>query len=140
MDQRSYSRHQHGEIQAVCGVTPKIEGFFAVCKAKGLTGEQGIIIPATNVPNLMLDEEVIDAVWAGQFHICAVRTIDEGIELLTGSPAGQRDPDGQHPEGTVHRLVEDRLREYAERLRAFTTNHRTETDRDHGATDPRSEQ
>src|SRR6266487_6723634 len=85
MDQRSYSRHQHGEIQAVCGVTPKIEGFFAVCKAKGLTGEQGIIIPATNVPNLMLDEEVIDAVWAGQFHICAVRTIDEGIELLTGS-------------------------------------------------------
>ncbi len=130
------SVNQHGEIQAVGGVTPKIEGFFAVCKAKGLTGEQGIIIPAANVPNLMLDEEVIDAVRAGQFHIWAVRTIEEGIELLTGSPAGQRGPDGQYPEGTVHRLVEDRLREYAERLRAFTTDHRTEADRDHGATDP----
>ena len=134
------SVNQHGEIQAVGGVTSKIEGFFAVCKAKGLTGEQGIIIPATNVPNLMLDEEVIDAVRAGQFHIWAVRTIDEGIELLTGSPAGQQCLDGLFPEGTVHRLVEDRLREYAERLRAFTTDHRTEAGRDHGATDPRSGQ
>ncbi len=130
------SVNQHGEIQAVGGVTPKIEGFFAVCKAKGLTGEQGVIIPAANVPNLMLDEEVIDAVRAGQFHVWAVRTIDEGIELLTGRPAGQRDLDGQYPEGTVHRLVEDRLREYAERLRAFTTDHRAEAGRDHGATDP----
>ncbi len=128
------SVNQHGEIQAVGGVTPKIEGFFAVCKAKGLTGEQGIIIPVANVPNLMLDEEVIDAVQADQFHIWAVRTIDEGIELLTGRPAGQRDPDGQYPEGTVHRLVEERLREYAERLRSFIADHRTETDRDHGAT------
>ena len=88
----------------------------------------------------MLDEEVIDAVRAGQFHIWAVRTIDEGIELLTGSPAGQRGPDGLYPEGTVHRLVEDQLREYAEHLRAFTTDHRTEAGRDHGATDPKSGQ
>ena len=132
------SVNQHGEIQAVGGVTAKIEGFFAVCKAKGLTGEQGIIIPAVNVPNLMLDEEVIEAVRAGQFHIWAVRTIDEGIELLTDCPAGQRGPDGQYPEGTVHRLVEDRVREYAERLRAFTADHRTEADGDHGATDPSS--
>ena len=130
------SVNQHGEIQAVGGVTPKIEGFFAICKAKGLTGEQGIIIPATNVPNLMLDEEVIEAVRAGQFHVWAVRTIDEGIELLTDRPAGQRGPDGQYPLGTVHRLVEDRLRDYAERLRAFTTDHRTEAAGDHGATDP----
>ena len=130
------SVNQHGEIQAVGGDTPKIEGFFAVCKAKGLTGEQGIIIPAANVPNLMLDEEVIDAVRAGQFHIWAVRTIDEGIELLTGRQAGQRGPDGQYPEGTVHRLVEDRLREYAERLRAFITDHTAEAERDHGGTDP----
>ena len=134
------SVNQHGEIQAVGGVTPKIEGFFAVCKAKGLTGEQGIIIPATNVPNLMLDEEVIDAVRVGQFHIWAVRTIDEGIELLTDIPAGQRGPDGQYPEGTVHRLVGDRLQEYAERLRAFAADHKTEAERDHGATDPRSGQ
>jgi predicted ATP-dependent protease len=124
------------EIQAVGGVTPKIEGFFAVCKAKGLNGEQGIIIPAANVPNLMLDEEVIDAVQAGKFHIWAVHTVDEGIELLTGQPAGQRDPDGQYPEGTVHRMVEERLREYAERLRSFTADHKTEADRDHGATGP----
>jgi len=130
------SVNQHGEIQAVGGVTPKIEGFFAVCKAKGLTGEQGIIIPAANVRNLMLDEEIIDAVQAGQFHVWAVHTIDEGIELLTGHPAGQRGPDGQYPGGTVHRLVEDRLRDYAERLRAFTTDHRAEADRDHGATNP----
>ena len=72
------SVNQHGEIQAVGGVTSKIEGFFAVCKAKGLTGEQGIIIPASNVPNLMLEEEVIDAVRAGQFHIWAVRTNRRG--------------------------------------------------------------
>ena len=130
------SVNQHGEIQAVGGVTPKIEGFFAVCKARGLTGEQGIIIPAANVPNLMLDEEVIDAVRAGQFHIWAVRTIDEGIELLTGRQVGQRGPDGLYPEGTIHRLVEDRLQEYAERLRAFTADHTSEADRDHGATDP----
>jgi predicted ATP-dependent protease len=100
------SVNQHGEIQAVGGVTAKIEGFFAVCKAKRLNGEQGIIIPAANVPNLMLDEEVIEAIRAGQFHVWAVRTIDEGIELLTGYPAGQRGSDGQYPEGTVHRLVE----------------------------------
>ncbi len=125
------SVNQHGEIQAVGGVTTKIEGFFAVCKAKGLTGEQGIIIPAANVPNLMLDEEVINAVRAGQFHIWAVRSTDEGIELLTGHPAGQRGPDGQYPEGTVHRLVEERLREYAERLRAFAADHGTEAGREH---------
>lgn len=131
------SVNQHGEIQAVGGVTPKIEGFFAVCKAKGLTGEQGIIIPAANVPNLMLDEEVIDAARAGQFHVWAVRTIDEGIELLTGRPAGQRGPDGQYPEGTVHRLVEERVRAYAERLRAFASDHRTEAGQGHGTTEKR---
>ncbi len=130
------SVNQHGEIQAVGGVTSKIEGFFAVCKAKGLNGEQGIIIPASNVPNLMLEEEVIDAVRSGQFHVWAVRTIDEGIELLTGISAGQHDSEGQYPEGTVHRLVEDRLREYAERLRAFTTDHKTEGKGDNSSTDP----
>ena len=95
-----------------------------------------MIIPAANVPNLMLDEEVIDAVHAGQFHVWAVSTIDEGIELLTGHPAGQRGPDGQYPEGTVHRLVEDRLRDYAERLHAFTADHSTEAEQSHGTTNP----
>jgi predicted ATP-dependent protease len=113
------SVNQHGEVQAVGGVNAKIEGFFAVCKAKGLTGEQGVMLPAANIPNLMLEQEVIDAVKAGQFHIWGVRTIDEGIELLTGRPAGQRGDDGHYPEGSVHRLVEDRLRDFAERLRAL---------------------
>jgi lon-related putative ATP-dependent protease len=131
------SVNQHGEIQAVGGVTSKIEGFFAVCKAKGLTGEQGIIIPASNVSNLMLEEEVIDAVRSGQFHVWAVRTIDEGIELLTGISAGQRDSEGLYPEGTVHRLVEDWLKEYAERLRAFTTDHKTEAKQDNSPADPK---
>ncbi len=132
------SVNQHGEIQAVGSVIHKIEGFFTVCKAKGLTGEQGIIIPAANVPNLMLDEEVIDAVRADQFHVWAVRTIDEGVELLTGHPAGQRGPDGQYPEGTVHRLVEERLRSYAECLRAFASDHPDEAGQNQDATQPRS--
>jgi predicted ATP-dependent protease len=113
------SVNQHGEVQVVGGVTRKIEGFFATCKAKGLDGEQGAIVPAANVPNLMLADEVIEAVEAGRFHVWAVRTIDEGIELLTGQPAGERGPDGEYPARTVHRLVEDRLRHYAERLQSF---------------------
>jgi lon-related putative ATP-dependent protease len=127
------SVNQHGEVQAVGGVTSKIEGFFAVCKAKGLSGEQGILIPAANVPNLMLEEEVIEAVRARQFHIWAVRTIDEGIELLTGHPAGERGSDGQYPEGSVHRLVEERTRSYAERLRAFAADQRIAAGQDYDA-------
>src|SRR5579885_844756 len=125
------SVNQHGEIQAVGGVIPKIEGFFAVCKARGLTGEQGVIIPAANVPNLMLNEEVIDAVRNGQFHVWAVHTIDEGIELLTGHPAGQRGSDGQYPVGTVHQLVEGKLQQYAEFLRDFGNGHTTTARRKH---------
>lgn len=113
------SVNQHGQVQAVGGVTRKIEGFFAVCRARGLTGRQGVIIPAANVQNLMLSEEVVAAVQAGQFHIWAVRTIDEGIELLTGRPAGEREPDGSYPEGSVHRQVEERLRHYADQQRQF---------------------
>jgi predicted ATP-dependent protease len=132
------SVNQRGEIQAVGGVNAKIEGFFAVCKARGLTGDQGIIIPAANVPHLMLDEEVINAVRNGQFHIWAVHTSDEGIELLTGCPAGERGATGQYPAETVHRLVEDRLRNYAERLRDFGADHRADVVRVNGATRSRS--
>ena len=112
------SINQKGEVQAVGGVTRKVEGFFAVCKARGLTGEQGVVIPAANVPHLMLSDEVVEAVRGGQFHVWAVSSVDEALELLTGRPAGVRGEDG-YPEGTVHRLVEDRLRAYAERLRGF---------------------
>lgn len=99
------------------GVTAKVEGFFAVCRARGLTGEQGLAIPRANVPHLMLAHEVVAAIAAGEFHVWAVEHVDEGIELMTGHPAGARGADGAYPEGSVHRCVEDRLRNYAMRLR-----------------------
>src|SRR5262245_18661769 len=110
---------QHGRVQTVGGVTAKVEGFFAVCRARGLTGEQGVMIPHTNVRHLMLADEAVAAVAAGDFHVWAVETVDEGIELLTGCPAGARGADAVFPEGSVHRRVEDRLRGYADRLRDF---------------------
>ena len=110
---------QHGQVQAIGGVNEKIEGFFEVCRAKGLTGEQGVIIPAANVRNLMLREEVVEAVREGQFHVYPVSTVDEGIALLTGKEAGERQADGTYPEGTVNRAVQDRLRDLAEKVREF---------------------
>jgi lon-related putative ATP-dependent protease len=110
------SVNQHGEIQPIGGVNQKIEGYYDVCKAFGLTVEQGVLIPVQNIKNLMLRYDVIDAVKAGQFHIYAVGSVDEGIELLTGIPAGER-VDGGYPEGTIHHLVEKRLKEFAERLK-----------------------
>lgn len=111
------SVNQFGEVQAIGGVNEKIEGFFDICNARGLSGEQGVLIPASNVQHLMLRADVRDAVAAGQFHIYAVRTIDEGIELLTGLPAGVADAEGNYPDGSINGLVSDRLAEYA-RIRA----------------------
>jgi predicted ATP-dependent protease len=111
--------NQHGEVQAVGGVTRKIEGFYEICRERGLTGEQGVIVPTANVKNLMLREEIVEAVRAGRFHVWAVSHIDEGLSLLMERVAGGRAVDGTFPEGTVHRLVQDRLREYAEQIRAF---------------------
>lgn len=115
------SVNQHGEIQAVGGVTLKVEGFFDVCRAMpgGLTGEQGVIVPAANVANLMLREDVVEAVAQGRFHIYPVRTVDEGIEILTGVPAGERGPDGTYPADSVNGRVDRRLRELAEKLQQF---------------------
>ncbi|MCW3995404.1 MAG: AAA family ATPase [Candidatus Bathyarchaeota archaeon] len=115
------SVNQKGEVQAIGGVNEKIEGFFEVCKAKGLTGEQGVMIPESNVQNLMLKEEVLEAVKAGQFSIYSVKTIDEGIEILTGTKAGQRQPDGSYEEGTVNYLVDKQLREMAEKIKEYPT-------------------
>ena len=109
------SVNQRGEIQPIGGATRKIEGFFDVCKAKGLSGGQGVLIPRTNVKNLMLRPEVVEAVREGQFHIYPVDTIEQGIELLTGVPAGELGDDGTYPEGTVFGAVDRRLAEYAER-------------------------
>jgi predicted ATP-dependent protease len=110
------SINQRGEIQAVGSVTLKIEGFFAVCQAHGLSGEQGVIIPEANVRHLMLKPAVVEAVARGQFHVWAIRGVDEGIELLTGVPAGARQADGSYPEGTVHARVQARLAGFAARL------------------------
>jgi len=110
------SVNQWGEIQPIGGVNQKIEGFFQVCRAKGLTGEQGVLIPQRNVGNLMLREEVVEAVREGRFHIYAARTIDDGIEILMGAAAGERQPDGTYPEGAVHERVSRRLKVMAEKL------------------------
>jgi predicted ATP-dependent protease len=104
-------------VQAIGGGTYKIEGFYDVCKAKGLTGEQGVMIPSDNVRNLALNDEVVQAVKDGKFHIYAVSTIDEGIEVLTDTPAGKVNGDGEYPEGTIHYLVEARLDDLAEKAR-----------------------
>jgi lon-related putative ATP-dependent protease len=112
----SGSVNQKGEIQPVGGITRKIEGFFATCKLKGLTGDQGVIIPHQNIINLMLDDEVVEAVREGKFHIYAVKSVDEGITILTGMPAGERGEDGKYPEGTINYLVEKKLREYHETM------------------------
>ena len=117
------SVNQFGQVQAIGGATHKIEGYFAVCKAQGFTGKHGVMIPAANVPTLMLNDEVVEAVRSGQFSIWQVRTVDEGIEILTGVPAGDRDATGEYPAGTVHRLVEDRLRKFAETTQAFAIPH-----------------
>lgn len=113
------SVNQKGEIQAIGGINQKIEGFFDVCRAKGLTGEQGVLLPVENVPDLMLREDVVEAVRQGQFHLFPVATIDEGIEILTGVQAGQRREDGKFEEGTINQLVDRRLRELAEGLRQY---------------------
>jgi lon-related putative ATP-dependent protease len=113
------SVNQKGEVQAIGGVNEKLEGFFEVCRAKGLTGKQGAMIPASNVQNLMLKEEMVEAGKAGKFTIYPVKTIDEGIEVLTGVPAGKRKKDGTYPERTVNHLVDKKLREMAETYRAF---------------------
>ncbi len=104
---------QHGHIQAVGGINEKIEGFFAVCRDRGFTGTQGVIIPRANQRHLMLRDEVVEAVQKGQFHIWAVDTLDEAIALLTEMEPGQRGADGHFPEGTFHRAVEDRLEAFA---------------------------
>jgi lon-related putative ATP-dependent protease len=112
------SVNQLGQVQAIGGVNDKIEGFFDLCAARGLTGTQGVLIPASNVQHLMLRADVIDACAAGRFAVYPVAHVDEGIELLTGLPSGTRDADGRFAAGSVNARVEDRLREFARVRRA----------------------
>lgn len=115
------SVNQNGQVQAIGGVNEKIEGFFDICRGRGLTGDQGVLIPAVNRKHLMLRQDVVEAVSAGRFHVYPVETVDEGIELLTGRPAGAREADARFPAGSINRLVEDRLTAFAEARRRYGT-------------------
>jgi predicted ATP-dependent protease len=121
------SVNQHGQVQPIGGVNEKIEGFFDVCRARGLTGQQGVLIPAANAKHLMLRDDVVEAANAGQFHVYPVDTVDQALELLTGVPAGAPDAQGAYPEGSANQRVDARLEEllqlrlaFAERAREYS--------------------
>jgi lon-related putative ATP-dependent protease len=113
------SVNQQGEVQAIGGVNEKIEGFFDICRARGLTGTQGVLIPQSNVQHLMLRRDVIDACIAGQFSVYPISTIDQGVALLTNHAAGARGADGSYPPDSVNRLIEDRFRSFARIRQSF---------------------
>ncbi len=113
------SVNQNGEIQPIGGVNQKIEGFFDICRARGLTGKQGVMIPHQNVEDLSLRKDVVAGVAEGKFHIYPIHTIDQGIEILTGVAAGEREPDGKFPLGSVNFLADQKLMELAKRMKAF---------------------
>ena len=113
------SVNQNGEVQAIGGVNHKIEGFYECCRKEGLTGKQGVMIPESNVKDLMLRKDVVEAVKKKKFHVYAVKTIDEGVVILTGKRAGEMKPDGTYPKGTINALVNERLKELAEGLKKF---------------------
>lgn len=116
------SVNQKGEVQVIGGVNQKIEGFFDCCKKNGLTGDQGVMIPASNVKDLMLRKDVVDAVKKGKFTVYSVKAIDEGIEILTGKKAGVKREDGSYPKGTINYLVDKKLKDLAEGLTRFGKN------------------
>jgi lon-related putative ATP-dependent protease len=113
------SVNQRGEVQAIGGVNEKIEGFFALCKFRGLDGTQGVLIPKANEQHLMLDKEIVEACRKGMFHVFSVSTIDEGMEILTGLPSGTRAADGLYPSGSINERVEKKLLAFAETRRSF---------------------
>ena len=116
------SVNQHGQIQAIGGVNQKIEGFYDICRKRGLSGDQGVMIPAANVKHLMLRQDVIKSVEAGEFHIYPISHIDEGIQILTGIPAGEKLDDGSFTDGTINGLVKQRLEQMANKLSDFGKN------------------
>jgi predicted ATP-dependent protease len=113
------SINQQGRVQAIGGVNEKIEGFFDICKRRGLSGSQGVLVPASNVEHMMLREDVVEAVEDGDFHIYAVRSVDEAMHLLTGVEPGQPDGEGHYPQGTLNERVASKLTDFAQRVRKF---------------------
>jgi ATP-dependent Lon protease len=113
------SMNQQGDIQAIGGVNQKIEGFFDVCRIKGLSGTQGVMMPESNVEDLMLREDILEAVAAGKFHIWPVAKIEQGIEILTGCVAGLKNSDGKFEQGSAFALMDDRMRDMARTLKEF---------------------
>jgi predicted ATP-dependent protease len=107
-----------GELAAVPGINERVEGFFDLCTARGVSGA-AVVIPKVSAANLMLREDVVEAAGAGKFAIYAAATIDEGLEILTGLKTGARGADGLYPAGSLHRLVDDRLKDFANRVAAF---------------------
>ncbi|MGD8866890.1 MAG: ATP-binding protein [Gemmatimonadales bacterium] len=122
------SVNQHGRVQPIGAVNEKIEGFFDICNARGLTGEQGVLIPASNVKHLMLRRDVVDAVSEKRFHVWAIETVDQGMEILTALPMGERDEQGNYPENSVNHRVEQRLAELAEHRKTFSHIERGESE------------
>ncbi len=122
------SVNQNGEVQAIGGVNEKIEGFFDVCNARGLTGEQGVLIPASNTDHLMLRRDVVDAAKAGTFRVIPIKTIDQGIKVLTGTSAGQRGRSGEFPPTSINGLVEAQLRSFAETRSRYGSKNRKDPD------------
>lgn len=120
------SVNQKGQIQPIGGVNLKIEGFFRVCQAQGLTGDQGVLIPSQNLRNLMLNEDVVQAVKDAKFHIYTAKNVDEGIEILTGKPAGVKRKDGTYPKGTINYLVDKKLRGMTEKLKKLAAEEKME--------------
>jgi predicted ATP-dependent protease len=116
------STNQKGEVQAIGGVNQKIEGFFYTCNAKGLTGDQGVMIPTSNTQHLMLHSDVVQAVEQGLFHIYSVSTIDEGIEILTGTAAGSIETDGSFTNQSINHKVKHQLDEMSKGMRHFFQN------------------
>ena len=114
------SVNQLGRVQVVGGINEKIEGFYDVCRERGLDGSHGVVIPADNVKHLMLREDVVEAVKGGNFSVYAVKNVDEALTLLTGMDAGQRDEKGEFPKGTVNRRAEEQLVAYAEARKHFS--------------------
>ncbi|TNE78794.1 MAG: ATP-dependent protease, partial [Gammaproteobacteria bacterium] len=125
------SINQHGQVQAIGGINQKIEGFFDICAARGLSGEQGVVMPAANTQHLMLAQRVIDAVEAGHFHIYAVATIDEALSLLTGIDAGQPDENDQYPEGSVNGRVAAKIEAWIEVAKKYSHHSDGEGNDDH---------